>query len=591
MTLRCMQRTFAATALNLAGLVIGAAGQSFDPHPFAGPNALKKTHPGYDFSDLLPTSATSLPQGFTAHIGGMAFLPDGRLAVCDFPNPRDDGAWKGSVWILDGVQTGDRSQVKFAKFHDGLYGPTGLTVANGDIYVIDANSLRRLTDKDRNGTAEATEITRSWHQGGGQPAVADLAYHNGFFYSAFGGSGGLSVDGKSVAGGEAKIGMDGAVEKLNTGFRNPGGGGVTLQGDIFATDNQGDWLPSSKLIHVVKGRHYGWGGAVNNGVATSPPAIWIPMGMMSGPSGDPSKWAAGLSPTGVLPILSGAFAGQLLVADIRYGNLHRVNLDKVQGEYQGALFHFSGGFRAGIYRMAWGPDNALYLGGLGGPFYTWSYKDNDLSDDWGLYRMKPNTNPVLEFRSVTAKKEGFLLEFTLPVKAGVAANHFKVQSWRYSPTGTYGGPQIDQKNLAVESALLFGDRKNLFLKIAGLEAGKVVHIEMDSNLVTTDDGRKSWTTEAWYTLNQLSDEVVSVYETAPRQATTPVWIRARATPEGAILVRSDADGTYAIRDARGTLLEAGAVKSHRESRSRRLFGPGIYIVSVNGKAQVRVARF
>lgn len=576
-----MNKVFAIVVLFLAGLSQAVRAQSFDPHPFAGPNALRKSHPGFDLADLLPAGANELPQGFTAHIGGMAFLPDGRLAVCDFPNPSAQ-PWKGSVWLLTGIQTGDRSQVKFARFTDNLYGPTGLTVVNGEVYVIDANSLKRLSDKDNNGTAEVTELTGSWHQNGGQPAIADLAYHGGFFYSAFGSSGGLSVGGKSVAGGMLKIGMDGSVERLNTGFRNTGGGGVNAQGDLFATDNQGEWVPSNKLIHAVKGRHYGYGGGV-----ASPPAVWIPAGVMSGPSGDASRWAVGLSPSTVTPIPTGIFAGQFLVGDIRYGNVHRVNVEKIEGEYQGGLVHFSGGFRAGIYRMAWGPDGSLYLGGMGGSGYTWSWKDNDQSDDWGLYRMKPNANPVFEIQSVSAKSGGFELAFTLPVKVGIAAGNFKAQSWRYVATGAYGGPQVDQKNLAITSVTASSDRKKLFLEIPGLEAGRVVHLELDSNLVTSDDGRKPWTAEAWYTLNRLSIERPTL-AAAPVPA-TPGRIWANAIPGGAIRIQSDREGVYGIRDARGVLLEKGAVKAYKTAMTRLRFKPGLYFVSLNGEPGLRVA--
>ncbi len=582
-----MRREQSLSVLALAIILssLPGAAQSFDPHPVFGPNCLSKSHPGWEFADLLGDNPASLGAGFSAHIGGMAFLPDGRLAVADFPAPETQ-PWKGGVWLLEGVQSGDKAQVKAKPFATGLYGPTGLVAVGGDLYVIDGNSLKKLTDKDGNGTAEVTEITHSWHQNGGQPAVADLAYHDGFFYSAIGSSGGVAVDGASIAGGTAKIGMDGKVQQLCTGYRNTGGGGVNAKGEIFATDNQGEWVPSSKLIHVLPGRYYGFGGATRNGVAASPPAVWIPEGTVSPPGGNSSTWAVGLSPSTVLPIDTGAFAGQMLMGDIRYGNVDRVFLEKVQGEYQGVLFHFSGGFRAGIYRMAWGPDGALYLGGLGGNFYTWSWKDNNTEDDWGLYRLKRNAKPVLEMAAVRAKIGGFEIEFTLPTKAGLTPADFKIQTWRYVSTGNYGGPQTDMKTLTVKSLQASADRTRLFLEIPGLEEGRVVHLELDSNAVTAAQGMKPWTTEAWYTLNKLGTE-------APTLAAAPGFLpfagRAQVWLEGGRIGFSTlAEGRYCIRDAMGNQVESGHAQAGM-SRSAYRFTPGIYLVSLPGQAPVPIA--
>jgi cytochrome c len=531
--------------------------QSFDPHPFAGSNALDKVHPGWDLANLLSENASDLPTGFSAHIGGMAFLPNGKLVIADFPDP-SRGPWKGSVWILDGVQSGDKNQVKFKVFADNLYGPSGITIVDGVVYVIDAKSLKRLTDKDSNGTAEVVEVTHAWNQTGGQPAVLDLVQQNGFFYTNVGSSGGLALDGVPIAGGTAKIGMDGKVQMLSTGLRNPNGIAINTAGDLFATDNQGEWLPSNKLIHIVTNRYYGFQPSNRNNQIESPPAVWIPQGIANAPNGDASKYAAGLSPSSPLPIESGLFAGQLLLGDIRYGNIHRICLEKIQGEYQGALFHFAGGFRAGINRMVWGPDGALYLGGMGGNGYTWSWKDNDVNDDWGLQRIKPNGKAVFEIQSVHAVLGGFELKFTqaLDPKAAAPAN-FKVQTWRYLSTGNYGGPQVDMKSLPVKSVQTFTDKTKLFLEIPGLVEKNVVHIELDSNAVISSLGAKPWTFETWYTLNRLStvSPVFSGHESPSLQDNHH---QTRSFNGGYFSIRTGTSGQYQICNLRGIILEEGS---------------------------------
>ncbi len=566
----------------------GAFSQVYDQHPLFGPNALRTVHPSYDFADLLPANAAQLPAGFSGHIGGMAFLPNGRLAIADFPDPSFQ-PWRGSVWVLGGVLTGIQSQVTYHLFANNLYAPTGLTVVGGQIYVIDANTLKLLTGNDSTGTAVVTDITRSWHQGGGQPAIADLKYLNGYFYTSIGNSGGLSVDGASIAMGTAKIAANGNVQMLCTGYRNPGGAGINTQGDIFATDNQGEWLPSSKIINVVPGRYYGYGGLVSNGKTWSPPAVWIPEGMINAPAGDASTWAAGMSPATLLSIDTGVFANQFLMGDIRYGNVDRIFLEKVQNEYQGALFHFSGGFRAGIYRMAWGPDGALYLGGMGGSGYTWSWYDSRVDDDWALHRMKPNGRATFEMIAARAMAGGFELQFTQPlgINAGAVGN-FRVQSWIYQPTGSYGGPQVNMTTLAVQSTQMSTDKTRLFLAIAGLQANHVVHIALDSNSVVSSLGAKPWTFETWYTLNNLSTAVATNPELPSAR---PGRFQAKATSNGGILIESETAGRYQIRDARGAVLEEGMLDARQSRESIHRYKAGLYFVSLHGRQAIKVICF
>ena len=61
----------------------------------------------------------------------------------------------------------------------------------------------------------------------------------------------------------------------------------------------------------------------------------------------------------------GPYAGQLLIGDVTYGGLQRGFLEKVDGEYQGALFRMSQGFEAGVSRVLKDADGTLYVGGLG----------------------------------------------------------------------------------------------------------------------------------------------------------------------------------------------------------------------------------
>src|SRR5690625_7410846 len=58
----------------------------------------------------------------------------------------------------------------------------------------------------------------------------------------------------------------------------------------------------------------------------------------------------------------GPYKGQMLVGDHGHSKIMRVYLEKVQGEYQGAVFGCREGFPSGIIKLKWGEDGQLYTG-------------------------------------------------------------------------------------------------------------------------------------------------------------------------------------------------------------------------------------
>ena len=55
-----------------------------------------------------------------------------------------------------------------------------------------------------------------------------------------------------------KVSPDGSSwQPFASGFRSPEGLGFDKDGRLFVTDNQGDWLGTSKVFHVREGNFYG----------------------------------------------------------------------------------------------------------------------------------------------------------------------------------------------------------------------------------------------------------------------------------------------------------------------------------------------
>jgi hypothetical protein len=289
-----------------------------------------------------------------------------------------------------------------------------------------------------------------------------------------------------------RIGMDGKWQSVAGGMRRGNGIATGPEDEIFVTDNQGEWLPADKLIHVQADRFYGCQRTPDNAFNVkpeTPPAVWLPHGEVFN------------SPTAPLYLKAGPYRGQMLIGDIQRNGVMRVYLEKVDGAYQGAVFKFTTGFECSINRMVEGGDGTVYLAGLGDTKYNSGWAWN--SREWGLQAMKPKAGATQAFEIRAIRSLGpdkMELEFSEPVGAGAEdAWHYETRSWRYQPTQDYGGPKIDERALRVSAVTVSGDRKKVLLGIEGLAKKSVVSIKV--NQLKSQSGRDAWVNQGWYTLN------------------------------------------------------------------------------------------
>ena len=56
----------------------------------------------------------------------------------------------------------------------------------------------------------------------------------------------------------------------------------------------------------------------------------------------------------------------MMIGDVTYGGLQRAFLEKVDGDYQGALFRMTQGLEAGVNEVLVGADGTIIIGGIGG---------------------------------------------------------------------------------------------------------------------------------------------------------------------------------------------------------------------------------
>jgi hypothetical protein len=448
---------------------------------------LTSVHPNYTLTDLRPN-------GFQPQVTGMDWLPDGRMAISTWGGSNNV---LGEVYLLSNV-TGntDPSLVRTQRIASDLKEPMGIKYVDGKLYVSEKHRLVELNDTNGDGVTDNYRTVATWPFGGNFHEFAfGLLYRGGFFYANLSVSinyGGATTDPQPAPNRGTTIRINkatGEVTYLAGGLRTPHGIGWGPEGDVYVTDNQGGWLPSNKLVRIKQDRffnHYTNPAGQFDAQPVTAPVLWMPHNEIAN------------SPSNPVMLTRGAFAGQMVYGDVTYGGLQRAFLEKVNGEYQGAVFRMTQGLESGVSRISLGPDGAIYTGGIDGGG-NWG-QPGKLA--YGLQKLTPTGISAFDIVAMRAVAGGFELEYTQPLAAGQDMTKYQVSQWRYAPTVAYGGPKVGQQTLAVSSAKISPDRKKVTLQIPGLQAGHVVHVRSPRPF-TSQSGTQLWSTEAWYTLNSV----------------------------------------------------------------------------------------
>ncbi|MBL8857937.1 MAG: DUF1080 domain-containing protein [Planctomycetes bacterium] len=443
------------------------------------------------------------PAGVILEVGGMDWLDDGRLVV---------STRRGQVWIVEHALDPDPKAARFQLFCEGLQEGLGLKVVQGEIYVLQRAELSRLRDTDGDGECDTIDtvtndfgVSGNYHEFAfGLPLDTDgnfcVALNLGFTEP-------LWWHGRSLApwrGYVLKIAPDGTVTPFANGFRSPCGIGTNAVGDLFVTDNQGDWMPACPLVHVKQGGFYGapaslvWTDAYQASrtepsltnpvdVPRVPPACWIPY-----------KWSRSTGDMRPAPKDGsfGPFADQLILAELTNGLVLRADLERVRGEYQGAVFLLRENVGSAV-RTLFAPDGTLLLGltnrGWGG-----------LAPGHGIARVRWNKVTPFEIRHVRIRQDGFEIEFTEPLASDpvIRPEDVDITLYHYDWWWEYGSPERQDGRRAVTGSEISLDRKTLTLR-AAIEAGHVARVVLKG--IRSSDDRLLAHDEFNYTINQLPE--------------------------------------------------------------------------------------
>ena len=462
--------------------------------------------------DYYEIKTLPIPKEIYLEVGGLATMPDGRLAV---------STRRGEIWIVENPYQKSSHQTYYRRFASGLHEVLGLAYKDGAFYCSQRGELTKISDTDRDGVADLYEpiyqfdLSGNYHEYTYGPVIdknGDMWVSLNLAWVGFG-------EGKFAKwrGWFVKITPDGKLEPFAGGLRSPAGYSFNEEGDLFYGENQGDWVGSGRVTHLAKGEFAGnpgglkWAKEPNSPLKLSLeeiqdngapmfeaakknpkiklPAVWFPHAIM------------GISTSDILQDTTkgkfSPFPGQYFVADQGQSKVMRMGLEKVNGVYQGFAINYREGFQSGILRERFGLDGSMFVG------MTSRGWGSTGKDDFGLQRLFWNGNMPFEIDMIKAKSDGFEFSFTQPVDVNSVkkAASYAIRSYIYKYQHQYGSPIIELKDLKIKGVEVSVDRKKVRISLDGIRHFFIHEFTLKG--VLNDKGEPLLHETAYYTLNEI----------------------------------------------------------------------------------------
>ena len=451
--------------------------------------------------DVVPGwRATQLPLNTEIMPTGLAWWPE-RSSLANPPPDRKHRlvitSLDGRVWLAEDTD-GDGLEDRAWPFSDELATPWGAAIFEDAVEVINKYALLRLTDSDGDGHADRIDT-----QASGWPHTLD--YHDwavglprdaeGAYYIALPSeqdkrpAAAASLRGNVIRLPFRQQTVDDprrrSIEPLAAGFRFPMGIARSSNGDVFATDNQGNYTAFNELNHVVSGARYGFINSSEVKPGFNPPyqsaAIEIPHPWTRSVNGICFLETPAAVREKLGRDLFGPFEGHLVGCEYDTRRLVRMSLEKVGGAWQGAVYPLSvepstdplATFE-GPLTCQISPSGVLYVGSVRDS--GWGAGNNTGS----IVQMQWLGVPPCGIAEILGKPYGFLVRFTQPVDASLAgqADNYTVVAYRRVPTPDYGEPDRDRRREKLSGVKLSADRREVRLELSELRAGFVYEIRL-----------------------------------------------------------------------------------------------------------------
>ncbi|HEX4606691.1 MAG TPA: DUF6797 domain-containing protein [Urbifossiella sp.] len=400
---------------------------------------------------------------------GVDFLPDGRVAMC---------TCHGDVWLVTVNEAA--GTCSWQRFATGLYHPLGLKVVDGKVVVLERGQLTRLHDNNADGEADFYEcLCNDWHTGGGEHSYdtcLETDPDGNFYFFKTG-------DTETPSGGTLiKVAKDGSkAETFSTGFRHPIGMGMSPTGILTGADQEGNWMPATRIDEYKKGGFYGDMRAHHRPTPPKtydPPLCWLPREVDNSAGGQVWVPEKTFGPLAGLPLhLSFGRCRAFVLLRQELGN------GLVQGGVAPLDMHFLSGSCRGRFHPT---DGNLYVCGLNG----WQ---TAAKADGSLQRVRPTGKPLDVPVAMAVEGDAIKLTFTRPLSPRAVADltHFQGSCWNYLWSGEYGskrwrvsepGEGVDA--VPVRSASLSADGKTVTIRFEPLR--RVMQMHVGYNLAAAD---------------------------------------------------------------------------------------------------------
>lgn len=396
-----------------------------------------------------------------------------RLADIDFLDDQGNAVgvtFDGDVWLISGLK-GDLEKVTWRRFASGLHEPMSVVVKDGAPFVFDRSGIWKLVDTNGDGecdryemfcnlfaqTAETREFPNSMKLGpdgslfiskGGQEGTT-RGKHNGTVIK-------VAPDGKSF-------------EVVGHGLRQPFIGVNPVTGLVTASDQQGNWVPSTPIQVIRDDQFYGHLPTVAKDdpypQTVAEPLVWLPHPV--NPSGATQVWA--------LDARFGPVAGEMIHVGYNRPELFRVVMKGGDGlqPSSAAVMSFTRDLEFGPLNAKVNPaDGQLYVAG----FQVWGTTAKALS---GLARVRYTGAPRVLLKELTATDKGVILKFNAKLDKAVAEDpaNYSAERWNYQRTEKYGSPHLKtdgtsgQEWMTASSAYLSEDGTSVMVGFPEMKGG------------------------------------------------------------------------------------------------------------------------
>lgn len=458
---------------------------------------------------------------------GIAVAADGTIVVAT----RTAGIWR--------LVTDKSGKSEWQLFAEGTFDSLGVVIEDKKGLTVVAGQkaeLTRISDTNGDGIADTYETlfdAHSYHGNyhsymHGPVRGADGAYYvsinladgsDGSAYNAGGkymGSGG-GFAGWNIRVDASKKNSIGTFTPWANGLRSPAGLGLSPDSRLWYSDNQGEYMGTSKIFVIEQNKFYGHPSSLIDlpGMTPDSPeitwdkyadkatkaAILLPHNTVANSPGNPA-WDTTKGKFG-------AFTGQMLIGDQTQSNLLRVNTEVVDGVEQGSVMPFIDGLESGVMRPVFLPDGSLLLGQTG---RGWQAKGGHVASMQRIVWDGKTITPAIH--STHATSSGFTLQLTQPLSENIDATKLlsllAVESWVYRDAPDYGSDELGKAMERITNISISADRKQITMSLAELghpsvhpqQTARVYHISLNNQNLFKDAA--SAQLHAYYTLYKFA---------------------------------------------------------------------------------------